>query len=147
MSSTHLSLHFHIVFGTKGHKPVIETVWRPRLHAYIGGVLSNLEVVPEIVGGVEDHVHILLGLRRVESLSDLMCKVKSNSSRWVHDEIGSRGFAWQEGYGAFTIGASQREIVRRYIANQEEHHKKQSFKEEYLEFLHKYGVDFDPRYI
>ena len=147
MSSTHLSLHFHVIFGTKGHEPLITLEWRPRLHAYMGGILSTLDTVPEIVGGVEDHVHILLGLRRVESLSEVMRRVKSSSSRWVHEEIGARRFAWQEGYGAFTVGASQRESVRRYIAGQEEHHRKRTFKAEYLEFLQRSGVDFDPRFL
>jgi len=110
-------------------------------------VASTLDTVPEIVGGVEDHVHILLGLRRVEGLSDVMRRVKSSSSRWVHEEIGAQSFAWQEGYGTFTVGASQREMVRRYIARQEEHHRKRTFKEEYLDFLQRSGVDFDPRYL
>jgi putative transposase len=147
MSSTHLSLHFHLIFGTKGHEPLIAAEWRPRLHAYMGGILSSLDTVPEIVGGVENHVHILLGLRRVESLSEVMRRVKSSSSRWVHDEIGMRRFAWQEGYGAFTVGAPQRESVRRYIAGQEDHHRKRTFKEEYLDFLQRSGVDFDPQYL
>ena len=147
MSSTHLSLHFHVIFGTKGHEPLIAPEWRPRLHAYMGGILSTLDTVPEIVGGVEDHVHILLGLRRVESLSDVMRRAKSVSSRWVHEEIGARNFSWQEGYGAFTVGASQRETVRRYIAGQEEHHRKRTFKEEYLDFLQRSGIEYDPRYL
>jgi len=147
MSSTHLSLHFHLVFGTKDHEPTIAAAWRARLHAYMGGVLATLDTVPEIVGGVDDHVHILLGLRRVESLAEVMRKVKSSSSRWVHEEIKMRGFAWQEGYGAFTVGASQRMMVKRYIEGQEEHHRTRTFKAEHLDFLKKSGVDFDPRYV
>ena len=126
---------------------MIAKAWRPRLHAYMGGILSTLGTVPEIVGGVEDHVHILLGLRHVESFSDVMRKVKSSSSRWIHQEIGMKPFAWQEGYGAFTVGVSQCDSVRRYIAKQEEHHKKRTFQEEYLEFLEKSGEDFDPKYL
>ena len=147
MSSTHLSLHCHVIFGTKNHEPLIASAWRTRLHAYMGGILSSLDTVPEIVGGVEDHVHILAGLRATHCLSDMLREIKSASSRWVHEEIGLPAFAWQEGYGAFSVSASQRETVRRYIAGQEEHHRTRTFKEEYLEFLEKSGVVFDPRYL
>ena len=147
MGSTHLSLHFHLIFGTKDHVPQIAKEWRPRLHAYMGGILSSLHAVPEIVGGVDDHVHILAGMRAIDRLADVMRELKSVSSRWVHEEIGLPEFAWQEGYGAFTVSSSQREAVRRYIEGQEEHHRTRSFKEEYLEFLVKSGVDYDPRYV
>ena len=119
MSSTHLSLHCHLIFGTKNHEPFIVPVWRSRLHAYMGGILSSLDTVPEIVGGVEDHVHILVGLRATHRLADVLRELKSSSSRWVHEEIRPPTFAWQEGYGAFTVSASQCEAVRRYIAGQE----------------------------
>ena len=147
MGSTHLSLHFHLIFGTKGHVPLITKEWRPRLHVYMGGILSSLHVVPEIVGGVDDHVHILAGLRATERLADVMRELKSASSRWVHEEIGLGNFAWQEGYGAFTVSPSQRESVIRYIEGQEEHHRTRSFREEYLEFLEKCGVEYDPRHV
>ena len=147
MSSTHLSLHYHLIFGTKDHEPLIAPTWRSRLHAYMGGILSSLDVVPEIVGGVEDHIHILAGLRATHCLADVLREMKSSSSRWVHEEIHLPTFAWQEGYGAFTVSASQCETVRRYIAGQEEHHRTRTFKEEYLEFLQKSGVIFDPRYL
>jgi putative transposase len=113
----------------------------------MGGILTSLEVVPEIVGGVEDHVYILAGLQATHRLADVMRELKSVSSRWVHEEIGLAGFAWQEGYGAFTVSASLREAVRGYITGQEEHHRTRTFKEEYLEFLQKSGVIFDPRYV
>jgi len=113
----------------------------------MGGILSSLDTVPEIVGGVEDHVHILAGLRATHRLADVLREIKSASSRWVHEEIRLPTFAWQEGYGAFTVSASQCETVRQYIAGQEEHHRTRTFKEEYLEFLEKSGVVFDPRYV
>ena len=147
MGSTHLSLHFHLIFGTKNHEPFMAKEWRPRLHAYMGGILRNVNTVPEIVGGVEDHVHILVGLHATERLSDIMRELKSISSRWVREEMKISQFAWQEGYGAFTVSASQRESVRHYIENQEEHHRTRSFKEEYLEFLVKSGVEHDARYL
>jgi putative transposase len=147
MGSTHLSLHYHLIFGTKDHQPVIAAPWRSRLHAYLGGTLSLLNAVPEIVGGVEDHVHILAGLRANVRLSDVVREVKSSASKWVHAEIGIPAFAWQEGYGAFTLSASQRELVRRYIEGQVEHHRTRTFQEEYLELLEKSGVEFDRRYL
>jgi REP element-mobilizing transposase RayT len=147
MSSTHLSIHFHLIFATKNHERHIGAAWRTRLHAYMGGILSSLDAVPEIVGGVEDHIHVLAGLRATHRLADLMRELKSSSSRWVHEEIRLPAFAWQEGYGAFTVSASQCEIVRRYIAGQEEHHRTRTFREEYLELLQKSGVVFDPQYL
>jgi len=147
MGSTHLSLHVHLIFGTKGHEPFIAKEWRPRLHAYIGGILRNVNAVPEIVGGVEDHVHILAGLHATERLADIMRELKSISSRWVREEMKLPQFAWQEGYGAFSVSSSQRETVRRYIEGQEEHHRTRSFKEEDLDFLKKSGVEYDARYL
>lgn len=147
MSSTHLSLHYHLIFGTKNHKPLLAPAWRSRLHAYMGGILVSLDTVPEIIGGVEDHVHILAGLRATHCLADVLREIKSASSRWVHEEMHLPVFAWQEGYGAFTVSASQRETVRAYIAGQEEHHRTCTFQEEYVEFLQKSGVIFDPRYL
>ena len=147
MGSTHLSLHYHVIFATKDHVAIIAPAWRSRLHAYMGGIARSLEGVPEIIRGVDDHVHLLLGLRAARSLADVVRQIKANSSRWVHEEIALASFAWQEGYGAFTVSASQREMVRAYIANQEEHHRTRSFREEYLEFLKKSGVDYDPKYV
>ncbi len=147
MPSTHLSLHYHVVFSTKDRATFIAAAWRDRLHAYLGGVIRKVDGVPEAVGGVADHVHLLLGLRATACLSDVVRDVKAVSSRWVHDEIGERAFAWQEGYGAFTVSASQRETVRDYIARQEEHHRKLTFQEEYLRFLNRSGVVYDERYL
>ena len=133
MPSTHLSLHFHVVFSTKNREPRIASEWCERFHAYIGGVA--------------DHVHLLLGLKATARLSDVVRDIKAVSSRWVHDETGDRIFAWQEGYGAFSVSPSHRENVCSYIARQEEHHRKRTFREEYLELLHRCGVDFDDRYL
>ena len=147
MPSTHLSLHYHIVFSTKDRTPVIAAAWRERLHAYLGGVVRNVEGVPEAIGGIADHVHLLIGLRATACLADVVRDVKAVSSRWVHEEIGDRTFAWQEGYGAFSVSASQRGMVREYIARQEEHHRKRTFQEEYLELLKRSGVEYDERYL
>lgn len=147
MSSTHLSLHYHIVFSTKDRAPLIQPSWQGRLHAYLGGVARNVDGIAETVGGVSDHVHLLIGLRATACLADVVRDLKAVSSRWVHEEIGKPAFAWQEGYGAFTVSASQRAQVREYIARQEEHHRKRTFQEEYLELLERSGVDFDTRYL
>lgn len=147
MASTHLSLHYHLVFSTKNRPPIIGEEWRGRLHAYLGGVVRNVDGVPEAIGGVADDVHLLIGLRATARLSNVVRDVKAVSSRWVHDETGDRGFSWQEGYGAFSVSASQRELVRNYIAKQEEHHRKRTFQEEYVELLKRSGVEYDDRYL
>ncbi|MEQ1859146.1 MAG: IS200/IS605 family transposase [Chthoniobacteraceae bacterium] len=147
MPSTHLALHYHVIFSTKDREPIIATSWRERLHAYLGGVIRNVDGVPEAVGGVADHVHLLIGLRATHCLADVVRDVKAISSRWVHDEMRIAAFAWQEGYGAFTVSPSQRDAVREYIAAQEEHHRQRTFHEEYIEFLRRSGVEFDERFL
>jgi REP element-mobilizing transposase RayT len=147
MSSTHLSLHFHIIFGTKHQRPLIVPQWRSRLHAYLGGTAKTLEVVPEAAGGIADHVHLLLGLRATHRLADVVRDLKRVSSAWIHETIRDKTFEWQDGYGAFTVSASLTETVKHYIARQEEHHIKKSFQEEYLEFLKLSGAEFDERYL
>jgi REP element-mobilizing transposase RayT len=141
MASTHSSLHYHLVFSTKDRAPLISEKWRGRLHAYLVGVVRNVEGVPEAIGGVADHVHLLIGLRATARLADVVRDVKAVSSRWVHDEAGDRGFAWQEGYWVFTMSASQIEVVREYIARQEEHHGKRTFQEENVELLKRSGAE------
>jgi len=147
MSSTHLSLHYHLVFGTKHHEALISPSWRDRFYAYLGGVIRTLDGAPEAIGGVADHVHLLVGLRATHTLADVLRELKSVSSKWVHEEMGVRSFAWQEGYGAFTVSASQLENVRRYIQQQEEHHRTRTFREEYLALLQRSGAEFDERYV
>jgi REP element-mobilizing transposase RayT len=147
MPSTHLSLHYHIIFSTKNRQPSISESWRERLHPFLGGAVRKLGGIPESVGGTADHVHMLLGLRASHTLADVLRDIKSASSHWVHEAIGARGFAWQDGYGAFTVSASQIERVKSYIARQEEHHRQKSFQEEYVEFLKQSGVEYDERYL
>lgn len=126
---------------------MIQPAWRADLHAYLGGIIRTADGIAESVGGVSDHVHLLIGLRATHRLADVLRELKAVSSGWVHDEIGLGSFAWQEGYGAFTVSASQRAAVRRYIQRQEERHRTRSFREEYLELLRRSGVEFDERYI
>jgi REP element-mobilizing transposase RayT len=147
MPSTHLSLHYRVIFASKDRNPLISPQWRDRLHAYLGGVLREMDAIPQAVGGVADHVHLLIGLRATHCLSDVVRDIKRASSEWIHKTIGDRTFPWQEGYGAFTVSASMREDVWAYIERQEEHHRTRTFRDEYLEFLRKSGVNFDERFV
>jgi len=147
MPSTYLSLHYHIVFSTKERVPLIDAEWRSRLHEYLGGTVNGLSGFTEGVGGVADHVHLLVGLKSTHCLADFMRELKKASSIWVHDEIGAKKFAWQEGYAAFTVSPTAREAVGNYIARQEEHHRTRSFREELIDLLKKAGVEYDPRYL
>ncbi len=147
MPSTHLSLHFHVVFSTRDRRAFIEESWRERLHAYIGGTIRSAGGVAEAVGGTADHVHLLAGLRATHCLADVVRDIKAASSEWVHQEIRMAVFSWQDGYGAFTVSSSQLETVKRYIANQSEHHRKKSYQEEYREMLVKSGIEFDEKFL
>ncbi len=147
MPSTHLSLHYHIIFSTKNRQPLIGQAWRERLHAFIGGAVRNAGVVAESVGGTSDHVHLLVGLRANHTLADVLRDIKSASSRWIHEMVGDKDFAWQDGYGAFTVSASLTGRVKEYIAQQEKHHERKSFQDEYLEFLKQSGVEFDAQFL
>ncbi len=147
MSSTHLSLHYHMVFSTKERRPWILDSWRERLHSYLGGILRGLNAVAQAIGGTTDHVHILAGLRATHCLADVLREVKSTSSGWVHKLVGTRLFEWQDGYGAFTVSSSDVESVKQYIRGQKDHHRKRTFQEEYLELLRESGIDFDERFL
>jgi putative transposase len=147
MSSTHTSLHYHLVFSTKDRLPHIRDEWRERLHAYLGGSVRKCGGVAESVGGVADHVHLLISLRATHRLADVLREIKSASSEWVHRTIGVKTFSWQEGYGAFTVSTSKLGVVSRYIAHQEEHHRVKTFKEEFVEFLKQSGIEYDERYL
>jgi putative transposase len=147
MPSTYLSLHYHLLFSTKDRFPFIEREWRGRLHDYLGGTIRGLGGFPEGVGGVADHVHLLVGLTAKHCIADVLRELKKASSVWVHETIGSSKFSWQEGYAAFTVSASARRAVQQYIANQEEHHRKKSFCEELLELLAEAEIEYDPKYL
>jgi len=146
MSSTHLALHYHLVFSTKERRRMIADPWRPELHAYLGGILRDMNVIPQTINGPGDHVHILAGLKATHKLAEVLRQVKRASSLWIHQH-GLPRFEWQEGYGAFTVSPSQLAAVKRYIANQEEHHRKKTFDEEYLQLLRLSDVEFDERYL
>ena len=145
--STHLSLHFHVVFSTKHRQPMIAASWRPRLHAYLGGSIREAGGVPECIGGTEDHVHIMMELKATHRLSDVMRSAKGASSLWAHEELKVPDFGWQEGYGAFTLSADHRTRLRAYIENQESHHRVRRYEDEYLGFLRRNGVVYDDRFV
>ena len=146
MPSTHTSLLYHLVFATKDRQSLILPPWRGRLHEYLGGVVTGLGGTPLGVGGVADHVHLLVGLKPTHCLSDFMRELKKASSVWAAATSGLP-FQWQEGYAAFTVSASARAEVQRYIAQQEEHHRVRTFREELVEFLVKTGTAYDERYL
>ena len=147
MPSTYLSLHYHLVLSTKNRIAFIEPSWQKRLHEYLGGTIRGLGGFPDEVGGVGDHVHLLVGLKATHCLADVLRDLKKASSAWVHDEIGVSSFAWQEGYAAFTVSPTACPQVKSYITHQEEHHRKKSFREELIEFLELAGVEYDPQYL
>jgi len=147
MPATHLSLHYHLVFSTKDRYPFIADAWRSRLHEYLGGLVRAAHGIPEAIGGTSDHVHLLVGLPATGPLSSFVQDIKQTSSRWIHEELAVKRFQWQPGYGAFTVSAPNRAGVRKYIANQGEHHRQKTFQEEYRQFLDKSGVKYDERYL
>lgn len=146
MGSTFFSLHYHIVFSTKERRPLIQAEWRPRLHSYLGGAIRGMNGVAEIVGGVDDHVHVLTSLRPVHCLADVMRDLKKDSTNWVKVNL-DRSFAWQVGYAAFTVSPSAIESVGSYIRNQESHHAKHSFVDELKGLLEKAGVAYEQKYL
>ena len=147
MPATHLSLHYHLVFSTKDRRPILADSWRARLHEYLGGLTKAANGFPEAVGGTADHIHILAGLRATHTLAKFVQDVKQASLKWIHQTFDVREFAWQPGYGAFTVSASNRASVARYIADQERHHRTKTFQNEYVNFLKKSGVEYDERYL
>jgi REP element-mobilizing transposase RayT len=137
---------YHLVFSTKNREPLIDDAWRPELHAYIGGSVRNRKGELLAAGGIPDHIHLLTRVPADRTVSDFVRDVKALSSGWRHD-LGDAGFGWQNGYGAFTVSASMVDSVTGYIARQPEHHRTQTFREEFVEFLRRHGVEYDDRYL
>jgi REP element-mobilizing transposase RayT len=139
----------HAVFSTKDRRPFLrDGALRAEAHSYVGGILSQLDCQPVIVGGVEDHVHFLCAISRTLTIADMIKEVKRGSSAWIKTKRPDlEGFAWQNGYGAFSIGYSQIVAVRDYIANQAEHHRTISFQDEFRTLLARYEIEFDERYV
>lgn len=148
MANTFSQITIHAVFAVKYRENIIDKSWRNELHQYISGVITNKAAKSLAVGGWKDHVHILFGLPVTLCISDLMSAVKASSSKWINEKRFTKGkFEWQSGYGAFSIAKSQRNGVINYIINQEDHHRKVSFKEEYVNLLHDFEVEFNEQYL
>jgi putative transposase len=137
---------YHIIFGTKYRKPIIAADISERLYEYMGGTIRSLDGHLIEVGGIEDHIHLLANLPAKSAISDSIGQIKSASSKWMSDHA-VNGFEWQKGYSAFTVSYSQIEHVARYIQNQREHHRRQTFQEEYVAFLQRHDIEYDPRYL
>ena len=147
MAHTYCSSLFHCVFSTKERRGVIGPAVQPRLWAYMGGVAREHETTALAVGGMSDHVHLLLSLPSSVPIAKAMREIKSGSSRWMHETLGLAGFEWQEGYGAFSIGWSQVGATTAYIAGQQEHHRRRDFQAEFVAILKKQRIEYDPRYV
>jgi len=148
MSSTFANLIYHIVFSTKNRVPSITPEVKGDLHAYLGGIVRSEGGISLEIGGVADHVHLLVKLKPVLAVAGALRTIKSNSSRWMNDEKRPRErFEWQDGYAALSVSESQVAAVRRYIQRQEEHHKKVSFRDELVALLEKNGIPYDERYL
>jgi putative transposase len=145
MSHSYSSNRVHVIFSTKGRAKIISDELQPKLWAYMAGIATKQGFDAIIIGGVQDHVHVLLSLPPTMPLAKAIQFLKGSSSQWLNEN--GEQFAWQEGYGAFSVSASQIEDVIRYIKNQAVHHAKKSFEEEFLEFLQKYGVAYDPAHV
>jgi REP element-mobilizing transposase RayT len=148
MAHTHVNCLLHLVFSTKNRAPFIATTWRSRLHGFLSSIAADRKFPAVIVGGVEDHVHLLVSLPADRPICDCVRLLKGISSKWANDELfPERTFAWQAGYGAFAIGPSLKHATVAYIENQEEHHRERTFQEEYREFLKRQGIVGDERYM
>jgi putative transposase len=146
MGSTFLSLNYHIVFSTKDRRPLIQSQWLARLHEYLGGTTSGLGGIPISIGGVADHVHLLLALKSTHCLADFIRELKKANSAWASDNH-DRSFGWQDGYAAFTVSSTHIPRVREYIENQEAHHLKLTFQDELRRILKKNNVKFEEKYL
>ena len=148
MAGKYLSLLVHFTWSTAGREPWLEANMREDLYSFVGGIMRNKKAKLLSAGGMFDHIHLYASLPSTISIADFVNAVKSNSSRWIHESFAShRNFAWQEGYGAFSVSKSEEGKVVRYISNQETHHRKRTFKEELIVLLEKHGIEYDKRYI
>jgi REP-associated tyrosine transposase len=140
------NLILHLIFSTKGRQPLLTSEIRPDLFAYLGGIIREMHGTALIINGTADHVHMLIRIRPAHATAQIARVVKTNSSRWAHEKW-KINFAWQNGYGAFSVSESNVPAISRYIATQEDHHKKRTFQEEYVAFLKKNKIQYDERYI
>jgi putative transposase len=148
MSNSYTNLLYHIVFSTKDRRPLITPEYEIRLYDYIGGMIRSFGGVSLALNRTEDHLHLLAKLRPDKALSDFLRDLKANATGWMHDVFPSiNNFCWQRGYGAFTVSQSNVEDVRRYITRQKQHHRKISFRDEFIQFLKANSIQFDERFV
>ena len=148
MSNTYAALYYHIIFSTKHRQRWIKPDLEERIWPYLGGIARENEMTALKVGGIEDHVHILLSAPTKIAPSKAAQLIKGGSSKWIHETFPVlHGFAWQDGYGAFTVSKSNVPQVERYIENQREHHRTRTFQQEFVEFLKRHDVEYDERYL
>ncbi len=148
MPGTYSQILLHVVFSTKQRRAFITNDIQARLYDYVGGIIRAEKGTVYAIGGMPDHLHILLRWRTDGAISDLMRTLKPRSSRWVHETFrNSGGFAWQEGYAVFSVSKSAEANVKAYIENQAEHHRKRDFAEEFLALLHAHGIEYDERFV
>ncbi len=148
MPGTFSQVYIQVVFAVKGRENLISKTWKDELHKYIAGIIKSKSQKPIIVNGMPDHIHAFIGLQPSMAISDLVRDIKNNSSNFINEKKWVRGkFSWQEGYGAFSYSQSHIQKVYNYILNQEEHHKKQTFRDEYMGLLKKFEIGFDEKYL
>lgn len=147
-NNTYTQIHIQIVFAVKFRNSQIKTEWKEELYKYITGIIQNKKHKLLAINGMPDHIHILIGMRPNQSLSDLVSEIKSNSSKWINEKrFLPYRFEWQDSFGAFSYGKSQIDKVIQYINNQEQHHSKKSFVQEYKDFLEAFGIEYEKKYI
>lgn len=148
MAGTYSQIYIQVVFAVQGRQNLIGKIWKDDLNKYISGIIKGKEQKSIIVNGMPDHIHTFVSLKPSMRISDLVRDIKNNSSKFINEHHFVMGrFAWQEGYGAFSYGQSQIDTVYNYILNQERHHKKRTFKEEYFDLLKKFDIPFHERYL
>jgi REP element-mobilizing transposase RayT len=148
MANTYTSLHYHIVFSTRNREPWIRQDIETRVWSFLGGICKTNQLYPIQIGGYDDHVHALIGARPTHSPAEITKRLKGGSSAWISTTFaGLNAFAWQDGYGAFTVSRSAIDEVAAYIRNQREHHKSMTFQEEYIALLKRHGIEYDERYL
>jgi len=148
MGHSYTSSLYHVVFSTKGRAMSITKEMQPKLWSYMGGIARAHKIKPHEIGGAEDHAHLMISIPSTMAIAKAVQLIKGGSSKWINDHYGDlRDFEWQEGYGAFSIGVLQKENTRKYIRSQARHHKRQTFKEEFLGFLKKHDLEYDSRYV
>ena len=148
MANTYTQIHLQLIFAVQNRISLIDEKWETQLYKYLTGIIQNHDHKMLIVNGMPDHLHLVIGMRPVQSLSNLMQIVKKDSSKWINDNQFVKGkFSWQEGYGAFSYSKSQLPRLINYVQNQKLHHKKKTFQQEYVGFLDKFEVEYENRYL